>query len=53
MVRLLAVHVHGPGSYSVEWDGTDLEGNQAASGVYFYSVDFGDAVLVHKMLMLK
>jgi Ca-activated chloride channel family protein len=53
MVRLLAVHVHGPGSYSVEWDGTDLEGNQAASGVYFYSVDFGDAVLVNKMLMLK
>ncbi|MEW5923564.1 MAG: FlgD immunoglobulin-like domain containing protein [Candidatus Zixiibacteriota bacterium] len=41
------------GDHSVEWDGTDTDGNPAASGIYFYQLiaeDFHDA---RKMILLK
>ncbi|MDX2474810.1 MAG: FlgD immunoglobulin-like domain containing protein [Candidatus Krumholzibacteria bacterium] len=41
----------GPGS--VVWDGTDLDGQRAASGVYFVQVLSGGQKADHKMVLLK
>lgn len=53
VVKLLSIHVNGAGMYEVMWNG-DLNNNQTApSGTYFYTLDFGDALLVGKMILLK
>ena len=52
-VKLLALQVNGQGSYEIFWDGTNKKGETVSSGLYFYTVDFGDAILTSKMLMLK
>lgn len=41
------------GNYSLVWDGTDSEGNPAATGVYLYRLVAGDFAEVRKMLLLK
>ena len=41
----------GPGS--VVWDGTDLDGKRASSGVYFVQVLSGGQKADHKMVLLK
>ncbi len=41
------------GSYQVTWDGTDLHGSQAASGVYFYKIVAGDFVDMKKMVLIR
>jgi len=53
LVTQLEVMVRGPGVYAVTWDGTYADGTRASSGTYLYAVDFGDAVLVDKMLMIE
>ncbi len=53
LVRVLALHVDNPGTYELIWDGRDMKNNLCASGTYFYMIDFGDAILSSKMLMLK
>ncbi|MCK4856596.1 MAG: T9SS type A sorting domain-containing protein, partial [candidate division Zixibacteria bacterium] len=42
-----------PGAYRVTWDGRDLYGNEAASGVYFYRLRTEDWVETRKMTLLK
>jgi hypothetical protein len=37
-----------PGSYQVEWDGSDFP-----SGVYFYRIQAGDFVKTKRMLLIK
>ena len=37
-----------PGSYEVQWNGTDF-----ASGIYFYKLMVGDFIAVKKMVLLK
>jgi hypothetical protein len=43
------------GSYSIEWDGRNANGNQVSSGVYFYrlAVDRAGVVLTRKMVLLR
>jgi len=41
------------GDHSVIWDGTDNQGNQIASGVYFYRLKAGDITETRKMLLLR
>lgn len=41
------------GSYRVNWDGRDYEGNEVASGVYFYKLSAGNFSKSKKMLLLK
>ena len=41
------------GEHSVVWDGTDSNGNQISSGIYFYRLEAGDFQKVRKMILLK
>jgi hypothetical protein len=41
------------GYHTVIWDGKNAQGNTAASGVYFYRIEFANQVLVKRMTLLK
>ncbi|UCD94951.1 MAG: VCBS repeat-containing protein, partial [Candidatus Zixiibacteriota bacterium] len=41
------------GSHTAFWDGTDSNGAEAATGVYFYQIEAGDFIKSRKMLLLK
>jgi len=53
VVKLLSIHVNGAGMYEVMWSGDLYNDQLASSGTYFYTLDFGDALLVGKMILLK
>ncbi len=53
LVKVLFVNVHGKGAYDLIWDGTLQNGSVAPSDIYIYVIDFGDAVLAKKMILLK
>jgi len=40
--------IRGKGVYEVKWNA-----DKYSSGVYYYSIDFGDEVLTSKMLLIK
>jgi len=41
------------GSHMVEWNGTDESGNNAASGIYFYSLHTNRYTSTKKMILMK
>jgi flagellar hook assembly protein FlgD len=43
----------GSGTYTVSWDGKDLNGSKVTGGVYFYRLEAGSFTAVKKMLMVK
>jgi spore coat protein A len=53
LVRDLASGTFAPGEHEVVWDGKNTAGRRSPSGVYFYRLTAGDAVLVKRMVMLK
>ena len=53
LVRTLANGSFSAGSHHVTWDGTNENGVQVVSGMYFYQIHAGDFQQVKKMLMLK
>lgn len=53
MVQILTIQIDGEGIYEVLWDGTLFNGQKAASGLYIYILDFGDAILGGKMMLIK
>lgn len=54
IVRVLANGVQEPGMHSVEWDGTNIQGQPAASGIYFYKLQAKNKVLqTRRMILLK
>jgi hypothetical protein len=52
-VRSLVNGQHGPGAYTVRWDGKDDTGKQLASGVYFYRLEVGTSVWAKKAVLLE
>ncbi len=53
-VTTLVNEVKSPGEYTVEWDGTNSNGEQVASGVYFYQLKTNHGfVNTKKMMLLK
>ncbi len=53
LVRTLIDTYLPGGSHSVVWDGTDNQGKQAGSGVYFYQLSAGNIIKTGKMVLLK
>lgn len=41
------------GEYQILWDGVDIHGHDAGSGMYFYRLQSDDGVLSRKMILLK
>ena len=52
VVRTFSGH-DAPSTVSVTWDGANRDGNQAASGVYFYRINAGEYTATKKMTLLK
>jgi hypothetical protein len=52
-VKLLVDEYQHAGYKIVKWDGKDEEGDQVASGIYFYKISAGDFVQTKKMLLVK
>ncbi|MCF7913176.1 MAG: VWA domain-containing protein [Candidatus Cloacimonetes bacterium] len=52
-VKLLTIRADGENIYKVIWDATNQEGEKVTSGIYFYTVEFSDAVLSAKMILIK
>ena len=54
LVRTLVDHFHNiAGYYTTSWDGRSERGETAASGVYFYQLEFQGTRYVSKMVLLK
>jgi len=41
------------GRYSVQWDGTDVQGRQMSSGVYYYQLESNGHKVTKKMVLMK
>ncbi len=52
-VKTIACGDFAAGEYLVTWDGSDNDGNQVTSGVYFYVLRDGDESVSRKMVLLK
>ena len=53
LVSTLVNEVKVAGNYQVQWDGSDNNGRQVSSGVYFYRIQAGDFSQTRKMVILK
>ena len=53
IVRTLVDEVRDPGTYTVQWDGTDSRGSNVGSGVYFYRMEADNFSKIRKMVLLK
>ncbi len=53
LVKILTIHVNGPGVYRLTWDGTGLTGQPLPSGNYFYLIDLGEHLLAGRMMLIK
>ena len=42
-----------PGFKSIQWDGTNSQGEPLSAGVYLYKIQAGDFVDTKKMILLK
>ena len=52
-VTTLLDHEVSSGSHEVKWDGTDGQGIQMSSGVYFYRIQTPTRVAFNKMLLVR
>ncbi len=53
MVRTFNEGYRAAGSYSLQWDGGDANGNRAASGIYFYRIEAGPYSAPGRMILLR
>ena len=52
-VTSLASKGQEAGKYTVQWDGTDLNGHKVSSGIYLYKLETPDFTNIRKMVFLK
>ena len=52
-VELLQLEYTQPGRYEAFWDGTDLQGRQVASGMYFMQLIVNGQSIVKRMVVAK
>lgn len=53
VVRSQSWMAQNPGEHHYTWDGHDAYGNQASSGIYYCRVRSGDAMAMHRMLLMR
>jgi hypothetical protein len=53
LVRTLAHGYRQSGAYRAIWDGKNVDGNEAASGIYFYCLQTEFSILTRKMILLR
>lgn len=53
IATLISNKEYQPGSFTVDWNGTNQFGNQVPSGVYLYKLSAGKFSSVKKMMMIK
>lgn len=52
-VITLVDEIQSPGTYQIEWDGSDSNGKKVSSGIYFYRLTKGENAISKKMTLLK
>ncbi|MEZ5359072.1 MAG: T9SS type A sorting domain-containing protein [Candidatus Zixiibacteriota bacterium] len=52
-VKVLVDESQPPGDYKIQWDGRDVFGSEAASGIYLYRLTTDDFSDVKKLMLLK
>jgi hypothetical protein len=52
-VKTLVDEFEAAGHKSVTWNGRSQDGNQVASGVYFYKLETGEFTAIRKMVLLR
>jgi hypothetical protein len=52
-VKVLVDEYQDAGYKSVQWDGKDSQGQELATGIYFYRIKAGDFVQAKKMVLMK
>jgi hypothetical protein len=52
-VRTIVERRMAPGTYQQPWDGRDARGRIVASGIYFYRLHVGEAVLTRKLVVVR
>ena len=52
-VQTLVDRIQEKGDYLVNWDGTNVQGESVANGMYFYRLNTNDYIRTNKMLLLK
>lgn len=53
LVSTLVNESKAPGQYSVTWDGTNVHGKQAPSGIYFYCIKAGEHFFTRKLTIVR
>ena len=53
LVKVIEVDLNGQGIYEVAWNGLFQSGQVAPSGMYIYTIDFGNTLLSGKMILMK
>lgn len=53
LINMLVDDEHAPGTYTVQWDGTSMNGKTVESGIYLYRLVAGDTVESRTMTLLK
>ncbi len=53
MVKALTSEMHKPGYYSTVWNGTDYQGSEVSSGIYFIKFKAEDYIETEKLLLLR
>ncbi len=52
-VKTLVDKHQGIGSYSINWNSTNYNGDSVANGIYFYRIKAGDFIMTKKMLLIR
>ncbi|HAX50166.1 MAG TPA: T9SS type A sorting domain-containing protein [Ignavibacteria bacterium] len=52
-IKVIYEGYESAGSYFTKWDGTNFEGSQVSSGLYFYKLTAGKVVVTRKMILVR
>ena len=52
-VLTLADTYYETGTHTLQWDGTDMSGNELPGGIYIYRIQVGDNVLSDRIQLIR